>query len=149
MIFASNQNALRYKGIHPNLDFALTHLTDDFLKSVGEERIEIRGEDVYCFRVSLQTKPEEETFFENHKRYADIHTVIQGEEGMGIALPQSLELYEEHPETDAYFYHGEPSQRIVLTPGNFLVVFPEDAHKTMMMVETPKTFTKVVFKVYL
>ena len=149
MIFANTQNALRYKGIHPNLDLALTRLTPAFLAMVTEEKKEIKGSDVYCFKVTLNTKPEEETFFENHKEYADIHVVTEGAEGMGIALPDMLTLYEERPEADAYFYHGQATEKMVLTPGNFLVAFPEDAHQTMVNVDSPRLFTKVVFKIRL
>lgn len=149
MIFSSIKDAQRYKGMHPNLDIALEHLNPEFLATVGEDRVEIKGSDVYCFKVFLSTKPEEETFFENHKDYIDIHVVTEGAEGMGIALPETLELYEERPETDAYFYHGQVPQKMVLIPGNFLVAFPEDAHKTMMMLDAPQPFSKVVFKIRL
>jgi biofilm protein TabA len=149
MIFANRKDALRYKGLMPNLDIALEKLTPEFLSTVGEERVEIKGSDVYCFKVYLNTKPEEETFFENHKEYVDIHVVTEGMEGMGIAIPETLELYEERPETDAYFFRGEVPQKMILIPENFLVAFPEDAHKTCMTVDTPKPFTKIVFKVRL
>ena len=149
MIFSSNEDARHYSGILPNLDLALSHLTPEFLASVGQDRVEIKGNDVYCFKVLLTTKPEKETFFENHRDYADIHVVTEGAEGMGFAPLESLELYEERPETDAYFYHGKAQQKMVLTPGNFLVAFPEDAHQTMVMLDAPKAFTKVVFKVRL
>jgi len=149
MIYANNKNALRYRGIHPGLDLALEHLTPEFLSGVGKERVELDGGRVYCFRVTFDSIPEEKAFFENHREYIDIHVVLDGAEGMEIALPENLKLYEERPETDAYFYHGTGYHRLTLTPGNFLVAFPEDAHKTQMMLDVPRPVTKVVFKIHI
>jgi len=149
MIYADNRDALRYRGIHPNLDLALGYITPEFLAGLGDQRVEIRGTDVYCFKVTFDTVPEERAFFENHKKYIDIHIILSGAERMDIARPETLKLYEERPDTDAYFYHGTSGCHMILTPGNFLVAFPEDAHKTQIMVEAPKPVTKVVFKVLL
>ena len=149
MIYGKLQNALRYRGISPDLDLALEHLTPEFLASVGQEHVQLKGTDVYCFKVDLTTVPEEKAFFENHHVYADIHVVMDGVEVMDIALPETLEMYEERPESDAYFFHGEGYTRLVLEPGSFLVCFPEDAHKTMITLGEPAPLTKVVFKIRL
>lgn len=149
MIFANNKDALRYRGIHPGLDLALEHITHEFLSSLGNERIELKGSNVYCFKVTFDSIPEEKAFFENHHKYIDIHMVLDGAEGMDIALPENLELYEEHPDTDAYFYHGKGYHHLTLTPGTFLVAFPEDAHKTQIMVGSSQPVTKAIFKVRL
>ncbi len=68
---------------------------------------------------------------------------------MDIEIPDKLELYEEHPGTDAYFFHGQGGQSVILTPGKFLVAFPEDAHKTCGMIEIPQKFIKAVYKIRL
>ena len=68
MIYAKNKDALDYRGIHPNLDLALERLTEEFLASVGSERVEIKGGEVYATRFTYQTLPEEETFFEAHRK---------------------------------------------------------------------------------
>lgn len=149
MIYANIKDALRYCGIHPGLDLALKHVNPEFLSSLGDERVELQGQDVYVFKVNLQTKPDHETFYENHHEYIDIHVVLDGIERMDIDIPENLELYDEKPETDAYFFHGGAGQAMYLTPGKFLIAFPEDAHKTCGMVEKPQSIVKAVFKVRL
>ena len=146
MIYANIKDAMRYQGIHPGLDIALKYVNDEFLSTLGRERVSIKGDDVYAFKVDLRTKSETETFFENHHEYIDIHVVLEGAERMDIEIPDKLELYEEHPETDAYFFHGQGGQSVILTPGKFLVAFPEDAHKTCGMIEIPQKFIKAVYK---
>ena len=35
MIYAKNKDALSYLGIHPNLDMALKHITEEYLPTIG------------------------------------------------------------------------------------------------------------------
>ncbi len=149
MIYANMRDALRYRGIHPGLDLALGYVNPEFLASLGDERVELQGKDVYVFKVDLQTKPDDETFYENHHEYIDIHVVLKGIERMDIDTPENLEPYEESPQTDAYFFHGGAGQAMLLTPDKFLIAFPEDAHRTCGMVGSPQAFVKAVFKVRL
>ena len=147
MIYAKNSDALTYRGIHPNLDMALERITEEFLSSVGEERVEIKGSDVYATRFTYETIPEEESFFEAHKNYLDIHLMLEGAERVEIAPPETLTEFDRVEANDFYAYRGEGQYRLVLSPGDFLVVFPNDAHKIKMRVDGPETVTKAVFKV--
>ena len=147
MIYAKNSDALTYRGIHPNLDMALERITEEFLSSVGEERVEIKGSDVYATRFTYETIPEEESFFEAHKNYLDIHLMLEGSERVEIAPPETLTEFDRVEANDFYAYRGEGQYRLVLSPGDFLVVFPNDAHKIKMHVDGPETVTKAVFKV--
>lgn len=149
MIYGNIKDAMRYRGIHPGLDLALEHVNPEFLATLGDERVYLKGEDVYVFKVNLQTKPDNETFYENHHEYIDIHVVLEGAEKMDIDTPENLEIYEERPETDAYFFHGFTGQAMILTPDKFLIAFPEDAHKTCGMIESSRDFVKAVFKIRL
>ena len=150
MIFANMKDALRYRGISDNLDLALEHVNTEFLSTLGDERIELKGTDVYVFKVPLTTKVAAETLFENHHDYIDIHVVLEGAERMVINIPENLEPLEEKPESDAYFFRGNDGQAMILTPGHFLVAFPEDAHKTPGAVDDkPQDIVKAVFKVRL
>ena len=80
MILAANTAALDYRGIHPNLDLALEHITPEFLSSLGEERAQLKGEEVYCTKFTYETVPDEEAFFEAHRLYLDIHLMLSGSE---------------------------------------------------------------------
>lgn len=93
MILASNSTALDYRGMHPNLDLALERITPEFLSSLGEERVELKGEEVYCTRFTYETVPEGEAFFEAHRLYLDIHLMLSGSERVEIASPAALEQF--------------------------------------------------------
>ena len=97
MIYARNSGALAYRGIHPNLDLALEHITPEFLSGVGYERTELSGSSVYATRFTYETVPEAESFFEAHKKYLDIHIMTSGSEGVEIAPPEELEEFLRFP----------------------------------------------------
>ena len=147
MIYAKNNDALSYRGIHPNLDLALEHITPEFLAGVGYDRVELKGSDVYATRFTYETVLEEESFFEAHKKYLDLHIMTEGSEGVEIAPPAELTEFDRVEANDFYAYRGPASYRLSLSPGDFLVVFPNDAHRIKMSLEQPETVTKVVFKV--
>ena len=147
MIYARNKDALWYRGIHPNLDQALERITPDFLAGVGYERMELQGSDLYVTRFTYETIPDEESFFEAHLRYLDIHIMVDGSERVEIAPPETLTQFEQNEANDFYACRGEGRYKLILSPGDFLVVFPGDAHKIKMRVDGPETVTKVVFKV--
>ena len=149
MIYAKNSDALSYRGIHPNLDLALEHIQPEFLGRVGGQRVELRGSDVYATRFTYETVPEEESFFEAHKKYLDIHIMVEGSEGVEIAPPAELAEFDRVEANDFYAYRGLAHHKLTLSPGEFLVVFPNDAHRIKMCLEQPETVSKVVFKVRL
>ena len=147
MIYAKHKDAPAYRGIHPNLDLALAHITPEFLASVGPERVELKGGDIYATRFTYETVPEDESFFEAHRKYLDIHIMTAGSEGVEIAPPEALTEFDRAEANDFYAYRGQGDYKLTLTPGNFLVVFPGDAHRIKMRLNEPETVSKVVFKI--
>ena len=148
MIYAKNADALAYRGIHPNLDLALEHITPEFLAAIRDnQRVELQGDQVYCTRFTYETIPQEESFFEAHRRYLDIHIMVEGEERVDVNRPEDLKLTDAQEGNDFYAYQGESWHSTVLKPGEFLVVFPGDAHRIKVQVDGPKTVSKAVFKV--
>ena len=145
MILARNKDAAAYRGIHPRLDRALDCLTDEFLASVGTETQKLEGDALYVTRFDYDTVPFEETFFEAHKKYLDIHVMVKGCERVDIANPEGLTFDEN--KGDFYGYHGDAEQSVLLCPGDFLVVFPGDAHRLKIAVDRPEPVSKVVFKI--
>ena len=145
MILDKLSQARAYRGIHPRLDAALDRLNEAFLATVGPETMQLEGDKLYVTRFTYETLPLSETFFEAHKRYLDVHLMVQGEERVDLASPEGLTLFEQRG--DFYAYRGEAEQSLVLRPGSFLVVFPEDAHRIKIQVNGPETVSKVVFKV--
>lgn len=145
MILAKNRDAASYRGVHPRLDRALDCLTDEFLASVGTQTRKLDGDALYVTRFDYDTLPLEETFYEAHRRYLDIHVMLRGAERVDIAHPDGLTLFEHSG--DFYGYRGDAEQSHVLRPGEFLVVFPGDAHRIKIAAGEPEAVSKAVFKI--
>ena len=145
MILDKLTAANAYRGIHQRLDAVLDRLNEGFLSTVGPEAMKLDGDALYVTRFTYETLPLEDTFFEAHKRYLDVHLMVAGKERVEIASPAGLELFEH--QGDFYAYRGKAEQSLILRPGSFLVVFPEDAHRIKIAVDKPETVSKVVFKV--
>ena len=149
MIFAKNNKARDYLGLSENLDLALEHITEEFLSSLGDERVDIIPGQLWCTKFSYETISEEESFFEAHEKFLDIHIMLDGFERVEIASPAGLEQFDSQEENDFFAYRGNGEYSLILSPGSFLVVFPDDAHKIKMHLGKHETVTKAVFKVRL
>jgi len=144
MIHAKLKDAAAYRGIHPMLDKALELMSEDYLASVPYQTRHIEGDNLYVTRFDYETIPLEESFFEAHRRYLDIHIMVKGQERVDISHPDTLELFEH--KDDFYAYHGEAEQSLTLKEGDFLVVFPGDAHRIKVRTGEAQSVSKVVFK---
>lgn len=145
MIHAKLKDAAQYCGIHPMLDKALALMTPEYLSAVPYETRFIEGDALYVTRFDYETIPLGDAFFEAHRKYLDIHIMLSGCEQVGIAHPDTLELFEHRD--DFYAYHGNAGQTLRLCPGDFLVVFPGDAHRIKVQTDGPQRVSKVVFKI--
>ena len=149
MILAKNDKARDYLGLDKNLDLALEHINADFIASLGDERVDILPGEVWCTKFGYETISDEEAFFEAHEKFLDIHMMLDGSERVEIASPEALEQFQAVPENDFYAYRGTGRHSLILSPGDFLVVFPDDAHKIKMHCGQPRRVCKAVFKVKL
>lgn len=144
MIFAKLKDAADYRGVHPRLDRVIDCLNEEFLNKVGTQTQKLEGDLLYVTRFDYVTSPLEETFFEAHKKYLDVHLMMSGAERVDISHPDVLSLFDH--KDDFYAYRGQAEQTLILTPGSFLVVFPGDAHRIKVQVKGPENVSKVVFK---
>lgn len=146
MIYSSIKDAASYLGISEELDIALRHLTPDFLSSLTEEVTELLPGRVWCSSIKYETVSEgTEGVFEAHREFLDIHLTLEGHEVIELAPP--LDLRPLSADGDLYLYRGRCKTRITLAPGDFLVTFPEDAHRLRLAAQRKENVTKVVFKV--
>ena len=147
MIYATLTEAPSYRGLHARLDRVLDLLTPEFLSSLGTERVELDGEDLFVTRFDVSTSGDEGRLFEYHRRYLDVFVTVAGRERVDLATPEALLLREQRG--DYWGGSGTPEQSVQLSPGRFLVLFPGDAHRPGMAVAEPAKISRVVFKIRL
>ena len=130
-------------------------LAFDFLLSLPpgaeEKKYPLLGDDLFAIVMSYQTGSPENAEIEAHRKYLDIQAVITGEEGIGWSQVEALEIdtpYDESQDAELYKRPAQGLLRVDLFPGDFMALFPHDAHMPAIMTQQGSVFTKkVVVKV--
>ncbi len=147
MIFDSVKNKENYKD-HPLIYQALSYLDTLSDGEIPSTQKVLIPEILLCNPVSLTSRPAEECIYEAHKKYMDLHFILEGIEGIATADVSSLHVttpYNE--EKDILFLEGEEDGCYYLKPGQFMICWPNDAHKVAMMHGTPGSIRKIVCKI--
>ena len=144
MIFDHIGNHEKYGKMHPYFREAFA-----FLANAGDlqnGRHELSG-GMYANVSEGDARPEDEMQFEAHRKYIDLQFLISGSErliwGDGNRLPHVTEYSEEN---DCYFLSGK-GQGIDVYPGDFYILYPEDAHKPGCSAGMPSHYRKIIVKV--
>lgn len=148
MIFTEITNIGHYHGLGYFLDKAVDYLCTHTLGTPQAGRYEIAGEQLYMNVFNYRTIAEENAFFEAHRKYADIHILVSGEEHIGVSDMSKISAKRYEEEQDFYEIEGPVEQYIKLVPGKALILLPEDAHKVKLAVGSPTAVKKIVLKVY-
>lgn len=132
MIADSLANASRCAGLHPRFGEAFAYLNS--LTSLPSGRIELDGENLFILFSTQSGKPRGEALLEAHKKYIDIHCCFTGRESIGWrALRDCTHIITPYDdEKDIMTFADPPAFWTVLTPGMFVIYFPEDAHAPMV-----------------
>lgn len=98
--------------------------------------------------LEYETKEFDLTKFENHQRYIDIHYIIEGAEQIGINLIENLKSNMTYNEDGDYqLFEGEVKEIINLNTGDFLLLFPGEAHVSGGEFIGTATVKKIVYKI--
>lgn len=147
MIFDNIKNRSSYSN-NPQLARVLELMAGCSADNRPSERAVLDGDKLFVNPVELTTRPEADCFFEGHRRYADVHYILSGCEVIGVNDVALLEQDGEFStDTDFGKWHGEVKARVILRPGDFLVCYPQDAHKVAIMDGKPEPVTKLVGKI--
>ena len=140
--------AIHYHKNQRHWQQAFTFLKEADLKNIPPGTQELEGKHLFIAISEYDSKELSETKYESHKKYIDIQYLISGEEQMGLVQLDKIsgaQPYNE--EKDLVFYDFEGGEYIVANKNNFLVFFPEDAHRPMVKVNNPVWVKKAVVKI--
>ena len=116
-----------------------------------EGRYAIDGDALFAIVMRYDTASPESGEFESHRDYVDIQSVLEGSEGFECDDASVLDVAVPYDAArDAAFYaRSAPGRyRIDIRPGNFVLLYPNDAHLAGLIVGgTTRSVKKVVVKV--
>lgn len=147
MIFDSIKSKDNYRHF-PLLYQALCFLDSLSVQELPKANTVLIENKLFCNPVTLVSKPENECVFEAHRKYIDLHYIISGVERIAtshITVLSSTTPYSS--EKDIEFLEGDADGYYDLKPEQFMVCFPNDAHKVAIMKDEPTNIKKVVFKI--
>ncbi len=141
------ENASTYYKISENLQKGFEWLKTTDLKSIADGKYLIDNNNVYANVQSYETK--DSAPYEAHREYADIQYLVSGSEKIGVTDYSNCSVLEKYnPQKDIEFLHFNSNETYhTINEGDFLVLFPQDAHKPSINTEQKTKVKKVVIKV--
>lgn len=145
MIIDSIDRAFIYEKISPAFTLAMKFLYENRNGGLTKERYEL-SEDVYVLVMRYSTKMLDNCYYEAHKNYIDVQYLVLGNEYMGWAPKSKMteETYIE--EKDLYRMNGK-GDLYPLHGGEFMILFPEDAHMPCVQYGDSAKVEKIILKI--
>ena len=147
MIIDDMKNAGFYASLSKRISKALDYLRENDFVGISPGRYEIDGDKIFSMVMEYETKSEEESVWEAHKKYIDVQYIVRGSEKMGYADTGTLAVREQYDERrDCMFLEGNGGF-LVCRQGTFVIFAPWDAHMPGLSVDGTQKVKKVVVKV--
>ena len=100
--------------------------------------------------MTYNTKKIENTCFESHKKNIDIQYVIYGCESMLVADTNKIKkenIIEYDESNDTVLYNHNYGENILIYPGDSVILYPNDAHRGSIAINSSNKVRKLVFKI--
>lgn len=150
MIYGEIKELNCYRGISKAFDTAIDYILSGKYKDGNFGKNIIDGDVVYfnCPEKPM-TKEIKDGIIEGHKKYVDIHIVIEGDENIGYVPASKAKVTKEYDaEGDYELLSGDLEMFLHLDNTKFLALFPGEPHMALVKYgEKPATIKKVIFKV--
>lgn len=150
MILDSISNIKQYEALSPRLAEALKTAAAYPTKPYVAGRTEIDGDKLFLLAFSYDTKPLcEKSLMEAHRKYVDIMYMVEGEELIYVKPTNSLKVLTMPYDStkDALLAKVDDDFTTVrLQAGQFVVLYPQDAHCPGCSVTLPQTVKKIICK---
>lgn len=146
MIIDTLENASRYFMLHPSLEQAF-----DFLENIDDDdfpegKNELVADHLFVNGMIRDTKNYEDSIWESHDKFMDIHFLADGEERIFYADGSEMKIAQPYnAEKDITVYEGKGVE--IFVPDNgFVIFFPGEIHKAMVHTGTIQKIKKAVVK---
>lgn len=135
--------------IRENVEKALEYLkTLEIHQNDINKKVVVNDNFFYTIQ-SYETKSIDQCKLESHREYIDIQIMVEGEELMQVADTSRLNLLEEYNKDNDVIFWKIPRQMMEMTlrKGDYIVLYPENAHRGAIKYGKCKSVLKIVGKV--
>ena len=132
MIIGNINNTKEIEKLHPLFKNAFDWLRSnwDTIHDSGKTRIELTPDCLFANIDTAQMKSAHEQIFEVHHKYIDIHIPINTAETIGwrptYQIANNIQEYDHN--LDRAFYADIALSYFTINPGEFIIMYPHDAH---------------------
>jgi len=151
MIFGDINNINDMEKVLPKAILrAIDYLKQNDFLSMEAGVYKIDGDDIFAQVVDATTREKDKVSPEVHKKYIDVQFSVEGKEKIGFARDTgNNEVLEDLlNEKDIKFYKNVESEiDLIMKPGSFAVLFPNDVHRPACCHGEPCSIRKVIVKI--
>jgi len=150
MIVSDLDHIIRQAALSPAFKKAIDFLRSPDIQMLPDGRVEIDGDRVFAMVQRFATKWTATPKFECHRKYIDIQFIVSGDEIIGWAPTEQMEITAAYdPDKDISFGTVAKGQwtPVHLHAGQLAVLYPEDGHAPKLALRNPSTVMKIVVKV--
>ena len=150
MIYDHIDHADQYNLASVDLQKGFKYLRETDFASLEPGTYEVDGKNIFAIVVEYETGDDASKRFEAHEKYLDIQYVVSGEERCYVDQTANFEIEEDQrPDKDMIFLQDRKADSVLLTPGMFAVLLPQDGHKPGCVGTSAGKVKKVVLKMAL
>lgn len=149
MIYGQLDNLEQYVEKEARLQAVVEFLTQNDLQSLPVGRCDINGSLLYVNIDEYTTQPFEERNYEIHREYIDVQCILEGQESIFIEDREDLQVkipYDRERDI-AFLEDGSNAREVKMYAKDFLVIYPQEAHKPCVHLEQSCHVRKAVFKI--
>ncbi|HHV94997.1 MAG TPA: DUF386 domain-containing protein [Clostridiaceae bacterium] len=150
MIVDNLSNCSLYANVHEGFAKAFEFIKNYEKNELPEGKYEIDGEKIYAMVQHYDTISKEQAKWEAHRKYIDLQYVSEGKEIINYTNISNLTPYTEYDEKGDYvLLNGPDGTEVKLKSGDYIILFPEDAHQPKCAWEEIQRVKKIVVKIKL
>ena len=149
MIVAGFDHIDRQVLMTPSLRKAFDFLRGRDLHGLPDGRTDIDGDKAFALVQRYETALTDAPKFEYHCKYIDVQFIVSGEEIIGWATSEAMEITESYDEKKDICFGTVKQGKwtpVHLQAGQLMVLRPEDAHAPKLAAGKPSSVMKVVIK---
>ena len=137
--------------MHKNFEKAFDFIKKAVSENLAVGKYELDGRELFASVQEYDSKTDEQAKNEAHKNYIDIQYVVSGTEIIeSVEIEKATPNTEYNAEKDVMFYDkSEDAVTLILTEGEYAILYPQDVHRPGLCVGTPAPVKKIVVKVKL
>lgn len=150
MIFGNLKYAEKYNFLPEKIKACFTYAKEHDLATYDKGSYKINGDEFFVNIENYATVKREERFWEAHRKYIDVHMIIEGAESIDVGFCDAMQIKLFDEKRDFVELEGKEQATIhLLNKGDFLICYPEDAHRTAIMYQQSEKIKKAIFKIKL